>query len=90
MNMNGLKARCWLLAGVCSLGLLGSSGCQTYVVETGQTLPTGRYLQHQPTYIPPTPSFPLPKEQSSLDQAVAQPTTVPNNLQPGGGAPFQP
>jgi hypothetical protein len=85
------KARSWWLAAVCGLGLVCcSSGCQTYFVEAGLTLPTGRYLDHPPTFIPPTPPFPLPREQASLEQAVAQPTALPRNLLPGGGAPLPP
>jgi len=48
------------------------SGCQTYFPETGQTLPSGHYLDHPPQYIPPTPQFPLPREQAGLEAAVIQ------------------
>jgi hypothetical protein len=84
--MNGRKVRSWWLAALCGAALAGTSGCQTYFVETGQTLPTGRYLQHPPQYIPPSPPFPLPNEQASLEQAVAQPTALPRGLLPQGGA----
>jgi hypothetical protein len=88
--MNRLGARSWLLALAFALGLTLSSGCQTYFPETGQTLPTGQYLRHPPQFFPPTPPFPLAKEQSSLDQAVAQPTAMPRVLLPQGGVPVAP
>ena len=62
-----------IMAGIAlatSLGL--GSGCQTYFPETGQTLPSGRYLDHPPQYFPPTPPFPLSREQSNLEQATIQ------------------
>ena len=38
------------------------SGCQTYVMEAGLTLPTPHYLRHSPQYFPPSPPYPLPRE----------------------------
>jgi hypothetical protein len=88
--MNKLGARPWLLAVAFALGLTLTSGCQTYFIETGQTLPSPEYLRHPPTFIPPTPAFPLAKEQSSLEQAAAQPTAMPRVLLPQGGVPIAP
>jgi hypothetical protein len=52
--------------------LAAASGCQTWVPEAAVTLPSPYYLDHPPQYIPPSPSFPLPKEMASLQQAIAQ------------------
>jgi hypothetical protein len=79
----------WLAIAV-GLGLSWSSGCQTYFPETGQTLPSGWYLRHPPQFFPPTPAFPLPREQAGLEQAASQPTAVPPALQPRGGAAVPP
>lgn len=50
------------------------AGCQTWVPEAGLTLPSGRYLQHPPQYIPRSPQFPLEREMESLMEAYnAQP-----------------
>jgi hypothetical protein len=66
------------------LGLATIGGCQTWVPEAGLTLPSPHYLQHQPQYIPPSPPFPLPREQANLEAAAAQqPALVP---QPAAGA----
>ena len=84
MNMQR-RSRCrkGLLVG---LALAALSGCQTYVIETGQTLPSGFYLNHRPQYIPPTPSYPLRRELESLENASAQPIPppAPAPLIPGG------
>jgi hypothetical protein len=55
------------------LGLLAGSlaGCQTWV--GGETLPSGRYLQHQTQYFPPTPDFPLPRELAAQEAIAAAP-----------------
>jgi hypothetical protein len=56
---------------LCGAGLLAAaSGCQTWVPQSGQTLPSGYYLDHPPQFIPDSPPFPLPKELSSLEQAT--------------------
>jgi hypothetical protein len=71
------------------LALLALGGCQTWVA--GMTLPSGRYLQHPPQYIPPSPPFPLPRELSSQEAAAA--AALPGGgLVPGGGvaAPLPP
>jgi hypothetical protein len=72
------------------LGLLlaAAGGCQTWVPETGQTLPSGWYLQHPPQYIPPSPRFPLPRELAHLEDAAAQPGPVaPRPFVPGAAGP---
>jgi hypothetical protein len=61
------------------LTLAVSTGCQTQLPITGQTLPSPRYLDHQPQYIPPSPPFPLPREQATLEAQAGAPV-------PGAGA----
>ncbi len=65
----GIRKRWWFfcLAVGFLMGMI--MGCQTWVPEAGVTLPTGHYLRHPPTYIPPSPQFPLPKEVQSLEDA---------------------
>src|SRR6516164_2654211 len=49
-------------------------GCQTWTQK--RTLPSPRYLEHPPQYIPPSPSNPLPKEtpaQSTNPQPLQKP-----------------
>jgi hypothetical protein len=70
--MASLRPKRWWLAAVCGLAVSGLSGCQTWFPDTGQTLPSGRYLQHLPQYNPPSPVFPLSKEAYNLDQANIQ------------------
>lgn len=77
MKTNG-RGKLWLWAGL-GLGLL--SGCQTWVPEAGLTLPSPDYLRHLPTYLPPSPPFPLPKESANLAEAEAQQAVNPP--QPG-------
>jgi hypothetical protein len=76
------RSRCRVLAAVVGLGLLG--GCQTWVPEAALTLPSGRYLEHPPQYIPPSPPYPLPNELRSLEEAAAQQAA---GLQRPGPAP---
>ncbi len=49
------------------LGLLLSAlvGCQTQIPGTQQTLPSPHYLDHPPQYIPPSPAFPLAREEAT-------------------------
>jgi hypothetical protein len=54
----------WLGVG---LVLATLSGCQTWVTEAGSTLPSGRYLEHPPQYIPPSPAYPLSRELASME-----------------------
>ena len=62
---------------VFGLMLAALSGCQTYVLETGQTLPSGFYLNHRPQYIPPTPPYPLERELAAQIDATARPVAPP-------------
>ena len=75
----------WRCLGVAGLGLgLGVlAGCQTWV--GGMTLPSPRYLQHPPQYIPPSPAFPETRELASMEDTSlrGQATGVP-------GAPVAP
>ena len=41
------------------------SGCQTQIPGTQQTLPSPHYLEHPPQYIPPSPAFPLAREEAT-------------------------
>lgn len=50
---------------------LALAGCQTWVPEAGLTLPSPHYLEHPPQYIPPSPEFPLTREQANLEAAAA-------------------
>ncbi len=82
--------RRWLGLNAAGLGLAltALSGCQTYVMQAGLTLPSGWYLRQQPQYIPPTPEYPLPRETANIEQAAAAPVPPgPRPLIPGGGAP---
>jgi hypothetical protein len=56
---------CWLSA--LGLGLALLAGCQTYVPGASVTLPSGRYLEHPPQYIPPSPPFPLARELAAME-----------------------
>jgi len=80
--MKTKRRRAWLAATGLGLALVG--GCQTWVPEAGLTLPTPRYLQHYPQYIPPSPAFPLQRELNSLEEAAlpaaGTPPPVPRNL----------
>ncbi|MCS6851659.1 MAG: hypothetical protein NZ700_10890 [Gemmataceae bacterium] len=64
---------------VAALGLLvaGLTGCQTWVPTTGQTLPSPRYLQHPPQYLPPSPPFPLPRELATMEAQSTAPAPQP-------------
>jgi hypothetical protein len=73
--------RGWMLA--LGLALAAGGGCQTWVPEAGLTLPSPEYLQHPPQYIPPSPDFPLTREQSAIEAAAAA-------QQPGRPAPAVP
>src|SRR5262245_17529895 len=59
-----------VLAGL-GLALATLAGCQTWHPQTGQTLPSPRYLEHPPQYLPPSPPFPLPRELASQERAAA-------------------
>jgi hypothetical protein len=68
-----MKTKCRSVLALCAgLGMGLLSGCQTWVPDAGLTLPSPDYLRHLPTYFPPSPPFPLPKESASLAEAMAQ------------------
>lgn len=74
------------------LVLLALCGCQTWMA--GMTLPSPRYLQHPPQYIPPSPPFPLPRELSAQEAVAAAPALgappavpLPPPVPPAAGAP---
>ena len=60
-----------------ALALAGLTGCQTWTYSSGMTLPSGRYLQHRPQYIPPTPDFPLERELAYMQAPEAVPGVAP-------------
>ena len=61
----------WIAAGLLGLTMGMATGCQTWVPEAAMTLPSPNYLAHPPQYIPPSPSYPLPRELKSLTEAAA-------------------
>lgn len=74
-----MKRKLWMAA---LAGLTLISGCQTWVPEAGITLPTPHYLRHTPTYIPPSPDYPLSRELDSLIDAASK--TGPAGAPAGG------
>jgi hypothetical protein len=61
-----------LCAAGLGLGLSATTGCQTHIIGTGMTLPSGHYLEHPPQYFPPDPDYPLQRElNTQLNQAAA-------------------
>ncbi|VTR97096.1 hypothetical protein [Tuwongella immobilis] len=76
------RARRWGYLCMTGLGLaiVSLSGCQTW--EGGQTLPSGRYLEHPPQYILPDPPFPLTRELADQEEKAG----LLNGL-PRDGAP---
>jgi hypothetical protein len=66
--MNTRRGPGYCLAGI-GLALATLSGCQTWTA--GMTLPSPRYLQHPPQYIPPSPPFPLTRELAQQELAAA-------------------
>jgi hypothetical protein len=86
--MKTLPRRRGMLATGVGLFLAALGGCQTYMPETSQTLPSPFYLQHPPQFIPPTPPFPLPREQAHLEDAAAQAgPPAPRPAVPPGAVP---
>src|SRR5689334_23954834 len=85
--------RCQISAGFV-LAALTTAGCQTWVPAIGMTLPSPRYLQHPPQYIPPSPPFPLPRELSAQEAVAAAPIVgaapavpLPPPVPPAAAAP---
>jgi hypothetical protein len=74
-----------LRMGVLGLVVGSLAGCQTWV--GGLTLPSGRYLQHQPQYFAPSPAFPLTRELATQEAVAAAPPggVVPGPVAPGAG-----
>ena len=58
-----MSKRLWLAGIAAALGF-SAAGCQTNF--GGMTLPSGRYLEHQPQYFPSDPAFPLPRELATM------------------------
>lgn len=83
--------RLWLAGFAAALGF-SATGCQTNF--GGMTLPSGRYLMHQPQYFPDDPSFPLPRELATMtDPAGAGAAVAPggaNLVPPALPVPVQP
>jgi len=83
--------RRWLACIAAGLGL-GLTGCQTWIA--GMTLPSSRYLEHTPQYIPADPAFPLPRELASqsdpegLARGGAQAGFGPGPVAPAPPAPL--
>jgi hypothetical protein len=73
--------RRWRYGCTLSLGLALVTGCQTWT--GGMTLPTGRYLQHPPQYIPESPAYPFTRELASQEAAAVGQAPAP-------GAPVAP
>ena len=72
------------------LTLAALGGCQTYIPETGQTLPAPNYLDHPAQYIPRSPQFPLQLEQAAMEAQAGVPVPLagaivplPNPVPPG-------
>jgi len=81
--MKSMRCCCGVLG--LGLTLVSLTGCQTWTYSSGMTLPSGRYLQHRPQYIPPSPDFPLERELAYQQQQMAQP-----GVQPGVPVPVVP
>jgi hypothetical protein len=87
-----MSSRHWqlLFSGGLFWALSGVTGCQTWVPEIGQTLPSPHYLEHLPQYTPPSPTYPLANELEGLTRANARaaqfaPVGPPPGMAPGGG-----
>ena len=84
-NMNKTRAATKAGLAVVGLALAALTGCQTWLPATGQTLPSPRYLEHPPQYFPPSPAFPLSREQATMEAQAG--VAVPGN---GGLLPLPP
>jgi hypothetical protein len=58
------------LLALTGLGLAFVTGCQSWPMDTGMTLPSPYYLRHRPEYFRPSPPYPLIKELNSLEEAT--------------------
>jgi hypothetical protein len=83
-----MRMKTWLL--LAGLFVALGAGCNTYFTRTGQTLPSPRYLDHPPQFIPPSPPFPLANENRSLLKASGEqsPVLAPSPFPPS--PPFAP
>jgi hypothetical protein len=78
--MDNMKTtRRWQCLTAAGLGLVlgGAAGCQTWVPQAGLTLPTGRYLEHPPQYIPPSPDYGFTRELATQEAINARAPLVP-------------
>lgn len=73
-------------SGLAALGfvVLTTVGCQTQIPTTLQTLPSPRYLDHPPQYVPPSPPFPHQRELLNLERSAAAASA---GVAPGGPLP---
>jgi hypothetical protein len=81
---------CLLAAGVGLYMLIGLFATET---PAQQTLPSGKYLEHPPQYVPPSPSFPLKREAAAQEaqQTVPPPLNMPIlDARGGAGAALPP
>lgn len=76
-----MRKRLWLAGLVGSLGI-GAAGCQTNMA--GMTLPSPRYLNHQPQYFSPDPPFPLQRELATMMDPTG---AIGGGGGPGGAGP---
>jgi hypothetical protein len=93
VNMNTTRRWPWLPTAGCGLLLATLVGCQTQVPGTQQTLPSGHYLEHPPQYVPPSPAFPLPREEAtqlSINARAGGPPAPAVLPPPVPGAPAAP
>jgi hypothetical protein len=93
VNMN--TTRRWTRLPTAGFGLLLAAlvGCQTQIPGTQQTLPSPHYLEHPPQYIPPSPAFPLAREeatQAAINARLAGPAGPAVLPAPVPGVPAPP
>jgi hypothetical protein len=86
------RIRRWPCLTVACFGFaLGSmTGCQTWVPQAGLTLPSGRYLEHPPQYLPPSPAFPLTRELANMETINGRAAGAPLPGGLPGPAPAEP
>jgi len=84
-------SRRWRYLPTAGLGLVlaALAGCNTWLPEAGITVPSPHYLEHPPQYIPRSPSFPLTREEATMEAANARggPAGAAPLPQPVPGAP---
>lgn len=61
------RRRGWMCLAGLSLAVISAVGCQTWT--SGMTLPSPRYLEHPPQFIPEGPDFPLTRELARMEEA---------------------